>query len=155
MKRIAPGVYDDGDGGMHLDIAEMLEGNGFADTPENRAMLEAAAREMFGGKVTVTTEPVHEIRVGSLAVATRTTGVCKVGERGVCYEVYRLDGRPGYSFIFQNGGYDGFSPHEVDTMLRLTGEVAPSVAGYRFENVMRLEMDYARGLFAEALRCRG
>jgi hypothetical protein len=27
------------------------------------------------------------IQVGSLAIATRASGVCDVGERGVCYEV--------------------------------------------------------------------
>lgn len=38
--RIAPGVYDDGQGGMHLDVTELLEANGFEDTPENRRTLE-------------------------------------------------------------------------------------------------------------------
>jgi hypothetical protein len=31
--------------------------------------------------------------------------------------VYTLDGRPGYSFIFEGGCDDGFSPHEVAAML--------------------------------------
>ena len=53
------------------------------------------------------------IQVGTLAVAKRDTGVCAAGERAVCYEVYQLDGRAGYSFIFERGGYDGFSPDEV------------------------------------------
>jgi len=30
------------------------------------------------------------IQVGSLAIATRASGVCDVGERGVCDEVYAL-----------------------------------------------------------------
>ena len=30
------------------------------------------------------------IQVGSLAIATRASGVCDAGERGVCYEVYTL-----------------------------------------------------------------
>jgi len=45
--RLAPGVYDDNAGGIHLFISEMLEANGWPDTPENRATLEHAAREVF------------------------------------------------------------------------------------------------------------
>jgi len=36
------------------------------------------------------------LAVGSLVIARRTTGVCDVGERGVCYEEYTLpDGKDG------------------------------------------------------------
>ena len=45
--------------------------------------------------------------VGSLVIAKRDTRVCRVGEPGVCYEVYQLDGRPGWSFLFEQGGHDG------------------------------------------------
>ena len=46
--------------------------------------------------------------VGSRVIAKRTTGVCDMGERGVCYEEYTLpDGkgsrRPGWSFLFEQG----------------------------------------------------
>jgi hypothetical protein len=61
------------------------------------------------------------VGVGTTVVAQRATGVCEVGELGVCYEVYTLDNLLGYSFIFQSGRYDGFSPDEVATMLRVTG----------------------------------
>ena len=40
MTRIAPGVYDDGAGGMHLDVDELLEANGFEPTAANRQRLE-------------------------------------------------------------------------------------------------------------------
>ena len=63
------------------------------------------------------------IQVGSIALATRASGVCDAGERGVCYEVYALGGRPGYSFIFDQGRYDGFSPEDVALFLTITGEV--------------------------------
>jgi hypothetical protein len=46
----------------------------------------------------------HPIQVGSLVVAKRVSGVCAAGERGVCYELYQLDGRPGYGILFQRGG---------------------------------------------------
>ena len=91
------------------------------------------------------------IRVGTLAVAKRGSGVCKEGEVGVCYEVYTLQSRPGYSFIFEKGGFDGFSPRDVEMFLEPLDVVVPSVAGYAFIDVNRLVQDYRRGRFAEAL----
>lgn len=52
MKRLAPGVYDDEHGGLHLDLPELLAAHGYPDTPENRATLIAAAK--------VSGIPVHE-----------------------------------------------------------------------------------------------
>lgn len=95
------------------------------------------------------------LRVGSLVIATRTTGVCAEGERGVCYEVYALDSgdgpRPGYSFIFELGRYDGFSPDEVELMLQPLEAVCLEVAEYRFTNVIQLDRDYEAGVFDAAL----
>ena len=90
------------------------------------------------------------IQVGSLAIATRTSGVCDRGERGVCYEVCALGGRPGYSFIFEQGRYDGFSPEDVALFLTITGEACAAVADYTFTNVTRLSRDFAHGRFAAA-----
>jgi len=39
MTRIAPGVYDDDRGGLHIYPSELLRAHGYADTPANRAML--------------------------------------------------------------------------------------------------------------------
>jgi hypothetical protein len=80
----------------------------------------------------------HSIQVGTLVTAKRDSGVCRAGERGVCYETYTLGGRPGYSFIFERGGYDGFSPEDVDAFLHVTDRVCPEVANYQFTNVVRL-----------------
>jgi hypothetical protein len=85
------------------------------------------------------------IGVGSSVVAKRATGVCDVGEVGVCYEVYTLDNRPGYSFLFESDRYDGFSPDEVATMLRVTGRY-DALASYEFQNVQQLIRDYQAGL---------
>lgn len=91
------------------------------------------------------------IQVGTLAVAKRDSSVCKEGEYGVCYEVYQLGDRPGYAFIFERGGYDGFSPFDVELFLEVTNLVVPSVTNYEFANVGRLVQDYRAGRFAEAL----
>lgn len=90
------------------------------------------------------------IQLGSLVRAKCDTGVCSAGERGVCYERYRLDKRPGYSFIFEHGGYDGFSPDEVELMLEVSGDVCPQLADYQFTNVLRLQKDFHEGRFADA-----
>lgn len=47
LERIAPGVYSDGRGTMHLEVRELLVANGYADTPANRDMVIDVAREMI------------------------------------------------------------------------------------------------------------
>lgn len=94
------------------------------------------------------------IQVGTLAIATRQSGVCDVGERGVWYQVYTLGGRPGYSFILEKGRFDGFSPEDVEMFLTVTETVCPTVADYQFTNVMRLMRDFRLGRFAEAFPFR-
>lgn len=69
----------------------------------------------------------------------------------MCYEIYTLEGRPGYSFIFEKGDFDGFSPRDVETFLEVFDLVVPSVTTYTFTNVSRLVQDYRKGRFAEAL----
>jgi hypothetical protein len=96
----------------------------------------------------MTTHP--PIHVGSLVVAKRASGVCAAGERGVCYERYQLGGRPGYGILFQGGGYDGFSPNDVEMFLDVTDRVCPEVADYRFTNVTQLDRDFRAGRFAAA-----
>ena len=94
------------------------------------------------------------VTIGSLVVVKRNTAICDEGEVGVCYELYELEDRPGYGFIFERGGYDGFSPEEIDTFLDVTGVVLPSIALYEFENVGRLKRDFRRGRFKEAFGAR-
>jgi hypothetical protein len=64
MKRIAPGLYDDGEGGLHLAIDELLRAHGYADTPANverlTAIAQQAIEERFSLPVTVTTDPIGE-----------------------------------------------------------------------------------------------
>jgi hypothetical protein len=44
MSQLAPGIYDDGQGGLHLDVDELLTANGYDPTPENVARLEQEIR---------------------------------------------------------------------------------------------------------------
>ena len=44
-KQLAPGVYVDEHGAMHIVMPELLAANGYADTPENRETLIAAFRD--------------------------------------------------------------------------------------------------------------
>ena len=90
------------------------------------------------------------IQVGTLAIAKRASGVCDAGERGVCYEIYTLGGRPGYAFIFEKGAYDGFSPEDVDLFLTVTDTVCSTIADYQFTDVGRLRRNFEQGRFAEA-----
>ena len=90
------------------------------------------------------------VQLGTLAVATRATSICRAGELGVCYELYTIGDRPGYSFIFERGGYDGFSPQEVESILEVTGVVFRSIETYSFTDVGQLLKDFLAGRFSEA-----
>lgn len=90
------------------------------------------------------------LRVGSVAVAMRECGVFRLGEAGVCFEAYRIGGRPGWSFIFERGGFDGFSPSDVGLCLHVTGEVAPGLEGYEHTGIGRLLRDWREGRFTVA-----
>ena len=96
-----------------------------------------------------------KLRVGSLVVAKQGSGVRDPGERGVVYEQYELGKRPGWAVIFQSGRHDGFSPCDVDFFLDVAGEICEGLAGYTFENVVRLADDFGRGHFAPALGVAG
>ena len=91
------------------------------------------------------------LQVGSQVIAKRVSGVCDPGERGVCYQVYELAGRPGWGFIFASGRYDGFSPEDVATFLEVTGVVCQAVADYQFRNVWQLCQDFQHGRFDPAV----
>jgi len=66
-----------------------------------------------------------------------------IGTVGFCYEVYHLD-RVGYSFIFENGEYSGFSSDEIEPFLKIVGRTD---LDYNFTNVMKLSRDYDNGYF--------
>lgn len=49
MIRLAPGVYDDERGALHLVVPELLLAHGYADTEANRQMLISTMREVWKG----------------------------------------------------------------------------------------------------------
>lgn len=91
------------------------------------------------------------IDVGTVAIAKRDTRICGRGEKGVCYRIEPYPGGDargeGYAFVFERGGYDGFTVDEVDRDLLLTGDVAQTALGYRYSNVLALVEDWRRGVF--------
>jgi hypothetical protein len=48
LKCVAPGLYEDDQGGLHLVLAELLEDAGWAATDENLRVMEETARELLG-----------------------------------------------------------------------------------------------------------
>ena len=101
-----------------------------------------------------------KLKLGQIVVATKETGVCNVGERGIVYELYERKwdvsgtgkrqgwgGGIGASVIFEQGLYDGFSPDEQDAMLKPLDLFDEAAQAYRFTNVMRLVSDYHKRVF--------
>jgi hypothetical protein len=129
-----------------LQLLDGMDEKGYGQEQRNDTI--DAIRAEFAA-FQATEDFVMKISVGTTVVAKRETGICTEGERGVCYEMYTLDGRPGYSFIFERGGYDGFSPSEVEAMLEVTGHCA-EVSTYAFTNVQRLCHDFQAGRFDAA-----
>jgi len=84
----------------------------------------------------------------------RKSGVCDVGECGVCYEVYELGDSPGYSFMFEKGQHDSLSASEVDMFWQVTDAICQSVVDYQFTSAVRLMRDDDSGRFALAFTPR-
>ena len=70
------------------------------------------------------------------------------GAIGICYEQYNIGELLGCSFIFENSNYDGFSFEEQNLFLE---EIGYYPLNYNFINVMKLNDDFNKGIFKEAL----
>ncbi len=92
-----------------------------------------------------------ELKVGNLVFAKHSTAINHEGEHGICVGVYEIGGRAGYDIIFERGGYDGFSPDEVELILIKTGFLQ-QYSRYCFTNVMQLDKDYKNGYFKDAFK---
>ena len=93
---------------------------------------------------------IEQFPLGAKVYASRSCGVCQSGERGVVVEEYWLGSRAGRTILFERGGYDGFSPEDLELFVVAEGSIANDLAGYRFEGVHRLLNDLRRGLFQSA-----
>ncbi len=86
------------------------------------------------------------LRIGTVAIAQRGFDAINVrpGELGLCYETYTIGAdHQGASFIFEAGGYDGFSRDDLK-WLKMVGWIP---IAYRFQNVGQLMECYRCGLF--------
>jgi len=90
------------------------------------------------------------VQVGTVVELTRDCLGNSVGTVGVCYEVYNI-GHTGYSFIFENGNYDGFDEQDMEMFLTITG-FCKELSNYQFTNVMKLCNDFSLGVFDTALK---
>ena len=94
---------------------------------------------------------MHEIMVGTLVKLKVPCLDNPAGTVGVCYEAYTIGKARGWSFIFENGNYDGFSAGEIAKFLEITG-FAEELSDYFFTNVTRLSQDFSMGTFDSALK---
>lgn len=74
-------------------------------------------------------------------------GLWSAGEPGLVVEAYQLEGRPGWTLLFKRGGYDGFSPEDMERFVVKEGSVDAKAAGYVFESVGKLDRDWRAGRF--------
>ena len=88
------------------------------------------------------------MRIGTVVLLKEACLGNSINSKGICYNVYNLSNRPGYSVIFENGEYDGFSPDECNRFLE---EVMDTPFTYNFTNVMKLSRDYDNGIFKDYL----
>lgn len=68
------------------------------------------------------------------------------GTLGVCYEHYKIGKHEGWSFIFPNGMYDGFSNDDIDMICQYEG-FDENISKYQFTNVGQLKKDFDAGKF--------
>lgn len=94
----------------------------------------------------------YTIQSGTIAITKMALLNCKIGAYGVCYEHYHIGSESGWSFIFENGDYDGFSSDDVNNILHLPGVQCNELLDYEFSNVMRLAKDYRQGVFDPAFQ---
>ena len=88
-----------------------------------------------------------ELRVGSIVKLGRECLDCSINTIGVCYEVYNIGNREGFSIIFSNGNYDGFSNEDLKIFeVKKIGYVS-KLSKYKFISVLKLADDFQDGHF--------
>lgn len=92
------------------------------------------------------------LTVGDIVIARRASGVNEANERAVVVESYDHGWGRGWLLQFERGGIDGFHSSELGTFGIQWLRHEPTLASYRFTNVMQLDRDRHAGLFAAAFR---
>ena len=90
------------------------------------------------------------LKVGTIVKLKKACLGNDAGAKGVVFYDYG----DGFQAIFPNGGYDGFSTQskmpdgqlEADYFLETVG-FEPSLAAYKFKNVMQVSVDFRKGVF--------
>ncbi len=93
------------------------------------------------------------MRVGSIVKLRVSILDNDVGALGLCYEEYKIGEHSGYSIIFENGRYDGFSLEckEVEKFLEEIS-FSKNHSRYEFKNVLQLSYDFDNGLFDDIFK---
>lgn len=101
----------------------------------------------------MTDSPHNQFPVGAVVVIARASAINRANEIGVVYEHYRI-GHDGISIIFEGGGYDGFSPRDLEAfgVSRIAADepIDTGAAKYRYRTANRLQADFQTGKFAAA-----
>lgn len=86
--------------------------------------------------------------LGAIVTASADVGsMAEVGMRGVVFQVLD-DGRgETYGVIFESGLWDWFKPEHIDACLAGSGLTAPHIDKYAYEDEVKLQNDFASGLF--------
>lgn len=91
------------------------------------------------------------MKIGQLVKSKVKTGVCEPNEVGVCVEEYSIGLHKGWQVIFENGGYDGFSKYDCETMLDTLPLLDEATfRNYTFTSVLSLRQHYENGYFSKA-----
>lgn len=95
------------------------------------------------------------LQVGDVVKAGRASGINGQDEIGVVVDLYNIDNCDGWMIQFEHGGYDGFSPEDLEAFHVTYLRHEPSLSSYAFKNVIKLQDDYDSGLFTQAWRKNG
>ena len=91
-----------------------------------------------------------DLAVGDLVMVVQPSGVNGPYARAVVVERYELAERPGWTLLFEDGRFNGFSPLDCETfnVVRL-GHLC-ALETYRFRSATHLTRDWRAGVFAAA-----
>lgn len=90
---------------------------------------------------------IDELPLGARVYARTDSGICDKGSRGLVVEEYWMGERDGRTILFENGGYDGFSPEDIGHFVIAEGSIDSKLAHYCFQSVGRLSVEFHSGLF--------